>query len=252
MCLILFAYRCHSQYPLILAANRDEFYQRPTSAAHWWPDTPDLLAGQDLEAGGTWMGMNRQGRFAAVTNVREPQVITPSACSRGLLPRRYLEEGLDNERFCGLLQETWDQYRGYNLLFGTTASLYYFSNRDKQPLRLQPGVYGLSNAQLDSPWPKVVKGKYLLSQLLDQPELTTSDLLQALSRTEIARDDELPSTGLSLEWERTLSAICIQSPDYGTRSSTSLLIDGRGQVQFHERQLAPEPGKETRIRFKIS
>jgi len=252
MCLILFAYRCHPEYPLILAANRDEYHQRDTLGAHWWPERPDLLAGKDLEAGGTWMGITRSGRFAAVTNVREPHLTAPAPCSRGWLTRRYLEEELENTRFCGLLQETSDQYLGYNLIFGSLDELFYFSNRNNQARQLSPGIYGLSNARLDTPWPKVVQGKKQLQKQLAKPKFTTGDLLKILAASEVAEDTLLPSTGVNLELERRLSAICITGPDYGTRSSTALLIDQQGQVQFHERPLAPEPGEDIRFTFQLS
>lgn len=251
MCLILFAYRCHPEYPLILAANRDEYYQRDTRAAHWWPGRPELLAGKDLEAGGTWLGITREGRIAALTNVREPHLTAPASCSRGLLTRRYLEEEIESKRFCGLLQETWDQYRGYNLIFGDIGSLHFFSNRGNKPRRLTPGIYGLSNAQLDTPWPKVQKGKELLRKQLAKPWQETSELLDILAATEVAEDSQLPSTGVGLELERRLSAIRIIGPDYGTRCSTALVIDRQGQVRFHEKPLAPDPGEEVRIQFKL-
>jgi uncharacterized protein with NRDE domain len=251
MCLILFAYHRHPEYPLVLVANRDEYYQRPTRPAHWWSERPDLLAGQDLEAGGTWLGITRRGRLAAVTNVREPHLAAPGSCSRGLLTRRYLEEGVGDQHFCGLLQETWDQYRGYNLIFGSLGALYYFSNRGNAPQRLSSGIYGLSNARLDTPWPKVQQGKALLQKQLEKPRQDTAELLDILSSTGIAADAQLPATGVSLELERRLSAIRITGPDYGTRSSTVLVIDRRGQVHFHEKPLAPEPGQGIRITFHL-
>lgn len=251
MCLILFAYHCHPDYPLVLAANRDEYYQRQTLRAHWWPECPDLLAGKDLEAGGTWMGMTRRGRFAAVTNVREPHLTAPASCSRGLLTRRYLEEDIDTRRFCGLLQETWNQYRGYNLIFGEVNELFYFSNRGGQPVQLKPGFYGLSNAQLDTPWPKVIRGKQLLKHQLAEKQLDSSKLLSILASTDQAEDTQLPTTGVSLEWERRLSAIRITGPVYGTRCSTALIIDRHRHVIFQERQLAPEPGEEIRFSFHL-
>ena len=251
MCLILFAYRCHPEYPLILAANRDEYFRRGTLPAHWWPEPSGLLAGKDLEAGGTWLGITRSGRLAAVTNVREPHLTVPGSCSRGLLTRRYLEEEIDDDRFCGLLQETWDHYRGYNLLFGSLNALHYFSNRSNAPRQLTPGIYGLSNAQLDTPWPKVQKGKELLKKQLAEAHPDPVQLLEILSLTDLAADDQLPATGVSLDWERRLSAIRITGPDYGTRSSTILLIDRHRQVRFNEKPLAPEPGATISISFSL-
>jgi len=251
MCLILIAHQCHPEYPLGLIANRDEYYRRPTRPAHWWPERPDLLAGKDLEAGGTWLGITRSGRLAAVTNVREPQLAAPGGCSRGHLTRRYLEDEIGNEDYRGLLQETGDRYRGYNLVFGSPGALHYFSNRGNMPRRLESGIYGLSNAALDTPWPKVRRGKSLLQEQLEKPRLDTTELLGVLASTETAADAELPSTGVSSEWERKLSAIRITGTDYGTRSSTALVIDRRGEVRFHERSLAPEPGEDIHVCFRL-
>lgn len=250
MCLILFAYQLHPNYPLVLAANRDEFYQRPTEPVHWWLETPDLLAGKDLQAGGTWMGLTRSGRFAAITNVREPGRKTEQAKSRGLLPLDFLQGDVSASDFSAQLEQSRDQYNGYNLLFGEIGDLHYFSNRHSQQ-SLQPGLYGLSNARLDTGWPKVERGKEMLRQKLAQQKLSTDELQQILATTDIAPDDQLPDTGISLEWERLLSAICIQGENYGTRSSTVLLVDKQGHVCFHEKQIAPHNSSESRIKFKL-
>jgi len=239
MCLILLAFQARPDFPLVVAANRDEFHLRGTRPAQWWPDAPQLLAGKDLEGGGTWMGVSKTGRFAAITNVREPRTTSPAPCSRGLLPRLYLEEEIDDQHFISLLRQTRDQYLGYNLLFGDSERLHYYSNRHDQRQTLAAGIYGLSNAQLDTPWPKVETGKQLLSQQLTLPELNTERLLETLTSPEIASDDRLPETGVSREWERRLSAIRITGPGYGTRSSTVLLISNNKQVDFHERNLPP-------------
>ncbi len=251
MCLILFAYQCHPDYPLVLAANRDEYYQRPTQPAHWWEEAPELLAGKDLQAGGTWMGVTLSGRFAAVTNVREPWRKTESATSRGQLPQHFLQQEISAEAFIKQLERSRDRYNGYNLLFGQIDELHYFSNRNPQQ-RLQPGIYGLSNASLDTAWPKVKRGKELLRRQMPQSKLTTDRLQTILTSTEIAADEDLPATGISLEWERLLSAICIQGEIYGTRSSTVLLIDQQGRVSFHEKQIAPHNSTETRIDFELT
>lgn len=235
MCLILLAYQVHPEYPLIVAANRDEFHHRPTQPAQWWPEAPQLLAGKDLQADGTWMGISKTGRFAAITNVREPHVTTTASCSRGLLPRRYLEEDLEDQQFARILQQTKNQYHGYNLLFGTSERLFYFSNRQARWQPLTPGIYGLSNAQLNTPWPKVETGKFLLEDHIAKVNLHTESLLDILATKTIASDDCLPSTGVSLEWERRLSAIHITGPDYGTRSSTALTIERQQQVNFHKK-----------------
>ncbi len=239
MCLILLAYQIHPEYPLVVAANRDEFLHRGTLPAQWWSEAPQLLAGKDLEADGTWMGVSLSGRFAAITNVREPHVTTPAPCSRGLLPRRYLEEEIDDQHFASLLYQTKYQYLGYNLLFGNSKRLYYYSNRLDRLDTLAPGIYGLSNAQLDTPWPKIETGKQLLSEQLTATELKTEKILEILTSTEIVSDDRLPATGVSIEWERKLSAIRITGSDYGTRSSTALIIARDNRVDFHERTLLP-------------
>jgi len=251
MCLILFAWRCHPEYPLIVAANRDEFYRRSTAAAHWWPEQPDLLAGRDLEAQGTWMGVTRRGRFAAVTNVREPQLVLPSALSRGELTRDYLESDTEEQDFSRQLQETRALYSGYNLLYGSRDGLSYYSNRLSAPLALKPGLYGLSNARLDTPWPKVQRGKAQLQKLLARDEFETTDLLRILDDSRIFPDNLLPATGVSLERERQLSALRIAGIDYGTRSSTALLVNRLGQVILHEKQLAPQPTSDLRFSFAL-
>ncbi|WP_020677354.1 NRDE family protein [Geopsychrobacter electrodiphilus] len=251
MCLILLAWRCHPEYPLIVAANRDEFYRRSTAAAHWWPEQPDLLAGRDLEAQGTWMGMTRSGRFAAVTNVREPQLAVPAARSRGELTCGYLGSDTETQDYARQLQKTSDLYSGYNLLYGSQNGLTYYSNRLSAPLALKPGLYGLSNAQLDTPWPKVQQGKAQLQALLARSEFETSDLLRILDDSRLFPDELLPATGVSLERERQLSALRISGTDYGTRSSTALLVNRRGQVIFHEKNLAPEPTSDIRFSFAL-
>ncbi|SHI79294.1 Uncharacterized conserved protein, contains NRDE domain [Malonomonas rubra DSM 5091] len=252
MCLILFAYKYHPRYPLVVAANRDEFYQRPTRSAHWWDEHPELLAGKDLEAGGTWMGVTRKGHFAAVTNIREPEFSTNNSLSRGLLPYNYLTQAATAKDFADILLENQNRYQGFNLLFGSGDSLYYQSNRTSFR-ELSPGLYGLSNAQLDTPWPKVAKGKQKLAEQLKADELSTSNLLQILAAKDIADDETLPQTGVSLEWERLLSATCISAPEhgYGTRSSSVLLISHQGQVKLHEKTVAPSATNDAVFEFQL-
>lgn len=251
MCLIIFAYHSHPEYPLIVTANRDEFHSRRTQQAHWWLDNPNLLAGKDLEADGTWLGVSRTGKFAAVTNIREPHLKSSAPASRGLLPRRYLTEATGEQQFARELQRTGKRYQGYNLIYGDSSNLYYFSNRNGKPKQLLPGIYGLSNAQLNTPWPKTTKAKELLLQQLNAQKLVSIKLLDVLTSTDIAEDALLPDTGVSLDWERRLSAICVKSSDYGTRSSTALVFDRQGQVTFHERTLAPTPSEDVKIEFRI-
>ena len=250
MCLILLAYLKHPEYPLIVAANRDEFYSRGTLPAHWWPETPQLFAGKDLKAQGTWMGISRNGRFAAITNVREPLRKRIAPLSRGKLPRNYLEAEISDQQFSHQLEQDKQLYQGYNLLYGTEKKLYYFSNRHCSIKSLAPGIYGLSNAQLDTPWPKVETARALFRNELSSQTLTSERLLDILSSPATYPDSQLPDTGLSREWERKLSAIRITGQEYGTRSSTALLVKYDGEITFHERTFPPGSPKDVRISFR--
>lgn len=249
MCLILFGYEAHPDYHLVVAANRDEFYQRPTRRAGWWEEFPDILGGKDLKAGGTWLGVNRNGRFSAITNYREPDNILPQAPSRGPLVVNFLTGNDTPQNYLSKLQPEGHKYNGYNLLTYTENSLAWYSNRGDETQILEPGVYGLSNALLDTPWPKVESGKSNLSRIL-KPGLPVevNNLFDMLADDSIAPDDELPSTGVSLEWERMLSAMCIKSPEYGTRVSTVVLFGKDGSIFFEERSWVP-PGKPLVFEF---
>ena len=251
MCLILFAYKAHPRYPLVVAANRDEAFSRPTQPVHWWSDRPALLAGKDLEGGGTWLGITRSGDFAALTNVRSG---TPSAgkfSSRGELPLLFLDQQLSTLRFVSRLQESRTAYRGYNLLFGHYTQLQHYSNATDTVTPLQAGIHGLSNATLDTPWPKVAKGKKRLAEALRHPEPDPTELLTILEDRDIAPDQQLPATGISLELERQLSPAFIHTPNYGTRSSCLLLIDQDGQVSLLEKERAPREGSLLKHQFRI-
>ncbi len=233
MCLIVFAHQLHSRYPLILAANRDEFYQRPTAPAHWWEQQPGLLAGRDMLLGGTWLGISRNGRFAAVTNYREGR--QPAALrSRGELTLDFLA-GHDPALAHALrIRERNHEYNGYNLLLYDGNQLVYCSNRHTNIEPLPPGLYGLSNHLLNTPWPKVRLTKDLLQKLISQPTLHTEQLLHTVSSRKPFSNDELPNTGVSSAWERSLSPPFVDTGEYGTRSSTGLLIDQEGNVSFVE------------------
>lgn len=244
MCLVLAAYDRHPDYFLIVAANRDEFYDRPTAAARFWEDHPDLLAGMDLEHRGTWMGITRRGRFAAITNYRDPASYKKGARSRGLLVREYLCSTREPPEFLVDLDKVRDRYNGFSLLLLGGKSLWCYSSRTGLAQRLGPGVYGLSNHLLDTPWPKVGRGKEAMARILRGPGEDLSDsLLELLSDREQAGDGDLPGTGVSLEWERLLSPIFIRSETYGTRASTVLLLDRRGRVRFYERSFGPGGGR---------
>ena len=231
MCLIVVGWRAHPDYPLVVAANRDEFFARPTAFAGRWPDAPSAIGGLDLEAGGTWLGVTDCGRFAAVTNVREPGMAKGQR-SRGDLARRFLTGKASAPAFAAAIDH--DAYSGFNLLLGDGDSLYYASNRDGEPRPLAPGVYGLSNHLLDSPWPKLVKARTAFSDALqDLPD--TLGLFELLADEAIVADDRLPDTGVPLAWERLLSAVFVRSPDYGTRASTVLWRHRNGETHFVER-----------------
>lgn len=233
MCLILFAINKHPDYPLILIANRDEFYTRPSKPLHWWPGSLQLLGGQDLENGGSWFGLTREGRFAAVTNYREAGTNLIQRPSRGVLVRDYLQnKHPDWESWLTLKAQT---YNGFNLLYGGWNNLNWRSNRTEQTRQLKTGIYGLSNNLLDTPWPKVERGKKLLQRTIQRTDFDLNDLLKVLQDDQSPPDDKLPDTGISLEWERLLSSIFIRSETYGTRASTVLLIDRQLQVQITER-----------------
>lgn len=251
MCVVFVAWRSHPGYPLVVAANRDEFHARPTAPAAFWPEAPHLLAGRDMEAGGTWMGITRGGRFAALTNYRDPARILPGARSRGAIVVEFLQGASGAAEYAAGLRQKATAYNGFNVLLGDGASLWYFSNVEGKPRALAPGVYGLSNHLLDTPWPKVARGKSALSQAL--AALPDSAPMLALLREErVAPDGELPRTGVSLEWERLLSAAFIRSPQYGTRSSTVLLLDGEGTVSFDEFAYGPDGAETGRRQFRFS
>jgi uncharacterized protein with NRDE domain len=234
MCLIVFAYHAVPGYKLVLAANRDEFYQRPTASASFWEDYPGVLAGRDLVAGGTWLGITRSGRFAALTNYRDPVRHKKAAPSRGDLVSTYLCGNASPQEYLYALAGRSHLYNGFNLLVGDARSLYYYSNYKQQRV-LTPGFYGLSNHVLDTPWPKVYRSKVALQSQLRDREPEPAQLFMLLTDTNRAADHELPRTGVGLEWERILSPIYIASPEYGTRSSSVLTITQQGNVCFTER-----------------
>ena len=235
MCLIVFAYNVHPSYRLILAANRDEFYERPSLSADFWEDQKNVLAGRDLKESGTWLGITKEGKFAAVTNYRDPSAFKSNAPSRGKLVSRYL---IGKQNAGGYLEDVSsqaDKYNGFNLLIGDDNDLFVFSNNGEKQ-KLNPGIYGLSNHNLNTPWPKVSRGKRLLKATLDQKGSGLKEALFAvLADRHIPPDSKLPSTGVGLEWERILSSMFIKSPDYGTRSSTIVLIGKNRRVRFVEK-----------------
>lgn len=252
MCLILFASGVHPVYPLVLAANRDEFFERPTEAAHFWEDAPHVVAGRDARAGGTWMGITRNGRWAALTNYRDPPTAAPGRPSRGTLVADFLRGEERPADYLGAVAARAGEYDGFNLLVGDAGGVYYLGNRTAEgavPRALAPGVYGLSNHLLDTPWPKVTRGKRALQEVLDRGTPTAGALFEILYDVEIAPADELPDTGFGAEWERVLSASFIVTPTYGTRASTALLLDKEGSATFVERSFRPGPIPSDEVRY---
>jgi uncharacterized protein with NRDE domain len=254
MCLILVALDSHPAYPLIVAANRDEFYQRPTAPAAFWPETPSVLAGRDLQAGGTWLGIERHGRFAAVTNYRQGAREPAAVQSRGSLVRVFLQSATAPQDYVRRVAQDAELYNGFNLLAGDHRELWYFSNREGVPRLLPPGVYGLSNHLLDTAWPKVASGKSTLEALVreGEPELIGA-LLGLLSDRTRPADAELPRTGVAADWERLLSSAFISSDTYGTRSSTVVLVGRDRRVTFVERgfESSGAPGEQRRFEFTL-
>ncbi|MGB1238489.1 MAG: NRDE family protein [Pseudomonadales bacterium] len=247
MCLISFAYRQHPSYPLILVANRDEFFTRPSQAMHYWEDKPNLLAGRDLSAGGTWLGFNTQGRFAALTNYRDVQSAQPvHPLSRGALVNAALDTAQTLKSQLAAADSQQAHYSGYNLLAGDRDALYYADSSDEPYRPLSPGIYGLSNARLNTPWPKLERAVEQLRAVLDQATLTTAKLAHVLQEQEVFPDHQLPDTGISLEWERALSSQFIQMPEYGTRAKTIVLLADTGECQVSEISYSPEHAPETR------
>jgi len=236
MCLIVVGWHAHTDFPLLVAANRDEFQARPTAPAARWPGAPQVIGGRDLEAGGTWLGITNSGRFAAVTNVREPGM-APGKYSRGQLPRDFLLSAIPAADYAEQLVGA--DYSGFNLLLADGHSLLYCSNRENQPRLLPPGIYGVSNHRLDSPWPKLQSARQKFTAAL--PGLPDdSAFFELLADKSIVADGELPQTGVPLEWERLLSAVFVQSASYGTRASTLVWQRADGAVRLHERSFGPD------------
>lgn len=262
MCLILLAHRVIEGFPLVLAANRDEFFDRPTAGAGFWADAPDILGGRDLRQGGTWLGVSRDGRWGAVTNFRDGSKAPAGSRSRGELVARYLRGGGRAETYLQQLDGTAPDYHGFNLLLGDASGVFFYSNRGSRPASLAAGIYGLSNHALDTPWPKVTQGKRALAGLVaaasanaataDQAgERLAADLLSVLQDSTEASDPDLPETGISRDWERLLSPMFISAPGYGTRASTVLLIDRAGGLHFHERGFDPDGTPQPLRSFRI-
>ncbi|MDO6568035.1 NRDE family protein [Alteromonas sp. 1_MG-2023] len=237
MCILFIAVEQSQKFPLVIAANRDEFHARPTAKSGFWDNHPHLVAGRDLQAYGTWMGVTRNEKVAALTNIRAPETIKTDAISRGELVADWLiDEALEQNTYLEQLQQNRHQYNGYNLVYGDIRSLAVYNNFEDSHAKLNSGVYGLSNANLTTPWPKVTKGIDSLTGYVSHNDTLDTEALFAILKDEAkAPDKSLPNTGIGYEWEKRLSSIFIQSPEYGTRTSTLLLVDSNQQIHWYER-----------------
>lgn len=238
MCLVVFAWNAHPDYRLILAANRDEFHGRPSQDAHWWPDQPHILAGRDLQAGGTWLAMARTGRFATVTNYREQLEARAGLRSRGEIVTNFVSADVDAMGFVASI--AGEDYAGVSVLAADQEKICYVSNRGDEPASLAPGVYGLSNASLDAPWSKLLRTKQALTTLIETDKVNPTELLRLLADRTPAASSEVATNDIPFKLARTLTAPFIVGDTYGTRCSTTLLIANDGKVDFGERRFAPD------------
>ena len=251
MCLILFAYEMYRDHRLILGANRDEFYERPTAPLDWWVDYPTVLAGRDLRGGGTWMGITRTGKFAGITNFRDPVGLKKNAPSRGALVSDFLCGDEPPLPYLEKVHLSSRKYNGFNLILGDGTGLFYYSNYQNEIHRLTPGIYGLSNRFINSPWPKVETGKTQLGQLIQKKTVDDESIFNLLENRQQPLDAQLPDTGVGMEWERFLSPLFIRSDIYGTRSSSVIRVEKKGVIHFSERSFKNHgnghQGSETRV-----
>lgn len=254
MCLIVFGYKAHKKYPLILAGNRDEFYDRPAKNAHFWNTNPPVLAGKDLKAGGTWLGVSDKGELGAITNYRDLTNPTKGEKSRGAIIPEFLNRENDLQKALEPFIEHGELYSGFNLIAGDTENLFYVSNITNQIERLHPGCYGISNAFLNTPWPKVNSAKKNFKSIISSDEIDEEAVFNLLQIRKTYPEHLLPQTGLSPELEKDVSSIFIETENYGTRCSTLLMIDNMGVVTFIERTYRNDTGGaqiEKRFEFEI-
>ncbi len=251
MCLLVIAYKVHPRYRLIGVANRDEYYHRPSEHLNFWKDNPNILAGRDLKCGGTWLGITRNGRFSAITNYRDPQAVKEGRPSRGLIVKNFLQTYKSPEAYLKELEKCAKDFNPFNVIVGDKQEMWYYSNRSDS-LKLDAGIYGLSNHLLDTPWPKVKKAKQRIKDLITEKEIDIEKMFSLLKDKNFPPDQELPDTGIGYDKERMLSPIFIQSPDYGTRSSYVILMEENIVHIFEQNYIVSSSYvKENRLEFHI-
>ncbi len=231
MCILFFAINQHPEYPVIICANRDEFHQRPTQSMHWWPND-EVLAGKDLQAGGTWLGLSKQGRFSALTNFRQPHLIDKNKQSRGDLVLQALAK--QDDEMGHLLTTTSSLYNGFNLVFGELNNLTCFDNVSQKHQALHSGFHSLCNGALDDIWPKMALGQANLATAINDTPLDINKLFTLMKSDQQAQTEHLPKTGVPLSWEQLLSSIFIVSPEYGTRTTNIITLDNEGNIDIYD------------------
>jgi len=249
MCLCLFAINEHDEFPFILIANRDEYRKRPAAKAEFWTDHPNILAGRDLEGMGTWLGTNRNGKIAFLTNYRHPDFFNRKGPTRGKLVSNFLTGNEGGQSYLKSIENP-EAYNGFNLVVGTPEKLYFYSNVENEIKLIDFGVHGLSNAFLDTSWPKVDDGKARLKTAIESNTLNSDNLFSILHDSSFAKEEELPETGIAKEFEKVLSAKFINTPDYGTVCSTVIKVDRKGNCFFEEQTFDAE-GKEVEKAQKV-
>ncbi|MFT5520381.1 MAG: hypothetical protein ACI9IA_000973 [Enterobacterales bacterium] len=257
MCILFLAINQHPDYPMIICANRDEFHQRPTQSAHYWQDKEGILAGRDLQAGGSWLGINRRGQFAAITNIRTGGKVLENKKSRGELVTFVLEENTSGEEH-NKINESWlkeqgDSYSPFNLIYGNLEQLYCYNSVSGEQIKLSTGFHSISNGAMDEIWPKMAKGEQQLEQVVKSATgINEAALLSILNNQTRPVESELPNTGIPVEWEQLLSSIFICSENYGTRSSSIVLLGVDSSINFTEVEYDKEGNHQSLKRFNFS
>ena len=249
MCLIFLSYNQHPKYSFIAVANRDEFFERPAKQLDSWKEHPDIIAGKDLQEGGTWLGVSKTGHFSMLTNYRDMHNIKANAPSRGKLVLDYLISKINPADYLEALFSSASMYNGYNILLGTFNDPWYYSNQNDKIVQLGTGSYGLSNALLDTGWAKVNQGKKAFNRILEDEQLDTEALFSMMQSETLAQDDELPDTGIGYEKEKLLSSMFIKMPGYGTRNTTLILKDREQNVSIEERTFDSEANQKSTANF---